>query len=297
MATDNSSVGCVDGGDDVPDQNLGSQESGQSVQWHTVAFSVGLAALASALVIGVGSFFALSNSGSGTPVVMLDGSAETVKTTSPTSKARPTSKATTKAKAPGQTSKAPAPGGGSNSPGGNSGGTPGGGSGNVPRGNSGGGAPILSGEGDQEGSADPVDDGIVEDDGNYDDGGDTGDDGGEDMPAAPSSDELLGTLNAMLDPGADQEFIESNLQSPSGAQTFRDTTAQMENYPGFGLEFVEEPYVDEDGVLVGNAKFVYAGNGEKPAQSFYWVVRDGRWVLSDVSVCDLANQARVSCSI
>ncbi|AWT27090.1 hypothetical protein Csp1_23400 [Corynebacterium provencense] len=264
-----------------------SKREGQAIQWPTVSLAVGLSALASALVIGVGSAVMIANADSDNPVVIADGSAVGAKTSSAKkSAAKTTSKsgaATTSRKAgAGSTTSANAQSGrGGTSAGvgqvftGGTGGTGGG---------DGGESEVFTG-GDGGEAAGSL---VESSDGAYEDSGE--------LPPIPSSQELLTTLEAMVAPGADQEFIESNLETPSGAQTFRDTTVQMENYPGFHLEFVDEPYV-EDGVLTGQAKFVYEGMGEKPPQDFYWVVRDGRWVLSDESVCTLAIQARVACTV
>lgn len=269
-----------------------SKKEGQAIQWPTVSLAVGLSALASALVIGVGSAVMIANADSDNPVVIADGSAVGAKTSSAKkSAANTTSKsgaATTSRKAAaGSTTSANAQSGrggtssgggqvftgGSGGTGGGEGGETGGGEGEVFTGGDGGGfadSPVDSGDGASE-------------------------DSGE-LPPVPSSDELLSTFYAMAAPDADQEFIESNLETPSGAQTIRDTSAQMQIYPEIHLVFVDEPYV-EDGVLVAHAKFVNEGVGEKPEQEFYWVARDGRWVLADESLCTIAVQARVACTV
>lgn len=251
------------------------EKQDRSVRWSTVALSVGLSALASAVVIGVWAAVMFANSND--PQVTLvqgDGTANTGVTSkkddnttvarkSPTTSAKPTS---TSAAGTGGSS---------------------GGSGNEPARINGGGVPA------------PVDD--ASDDSS---GGGGGNDGGvsaqsgddSSVPAQPSNAELKSQMETILAAGASDDTIASNLENPAGVQTIRDAGNQMRAFPIFRYEMVD-PVVVQGNTMTATIQMSMVGLGSKPPADLYYVAKNGRWVLTDESVCLIASQARVACTV
>jgi hypothetical protein len=263
-----------DGADnaDYDDANDGQQEkSGRSVAWPTVALSVGLSALASAVVIGVGAAVMIANTND--PQVTLvqgDGTTNAGVTSKKDDNTTTAQRATTSAK-PTSTSAAGAGSSGSGS------------SGSEPvRINGGGSAPI--------------DDASAGESGGDSDSGASARSGGADIPAQPSNSELKNQMETILAQGASDDTIAANLENPAGVQTIRDAGAAMRAVPIFRYEMVD-PVVVEGDQMTATIQMSMVGVGSKPPTDLYYVAKDGKWVLTDESVCLIASQARVSCTV
>lgn len=266
---------------DYDDANDEQQEkSGRSVAWPTVALSVGLSALASAVVIGVGAAVMVANNND--PQVTLvqgDGTTNTGVTSKKDDNTTVAQRATTSAK-PTSTSAAGS-------------GSTGSGNGSV-RLNGGGGALID----------DPSEDaGSDNSDGSGDSQGNGGNGGGisaqsvdADIPAQPSNAELKNQMQTILAQGASDDTIASNLANPNGVQTIKDAGAAMRAVPIFRYEMVDPVAVEGD-QMTATIQMSMVGLGSKPPADLYYVAKDGKWVLTDESVCLIASQARVSCKV
>lgn len=272
-------TGYDDAGFDNDEQR---EKNDRSVRWSTVALSVGLSALASAVVIGVGATVMFANAKD--PQVTLVQDAGTANTSGVTSKkdANTTTakKAPTTGAKPTSTAAAGSGSNGSNST-----------SGGPARINGGGGAPIDDPSVGGESS-----------DGNSDsgDGGNGGGisaqslDGG--VPAQPSNAELKTQMETILANGASDETIAANLENPAGVQSIRDAGAAMRAMPIFRYEMVD-PVVVEGNYMTATIQMSMVGLGSKPPADLFYVAKDGKWVLTDESVCLIASQARVACTV
>lgn len=257
--------------DDADDEQ--QEKSSRSVAWPTVALSVGLSALASAVIIGVGAAVMIANTND--PQVTLvqgDGTTNAGVTSKKDDNTTTAQRATTSAK-PTSTSAAGAGSSGSGS------------SGSEPvRINGGGSAPIddaSAGESESEGDSDS---------------GASARSGGADIPAQPSNSELKNQMETILAQGASDHTIAANLANPNGVQTIRDAGAAMRAVPIFRYEMVD-PVVIEGDQMTATIQMSMVGLGSKPPADLYYVAKDGRWVLTDESVCLIASQARVSCTV
>jgi hypothetical protein len=280
MARDNGSAAealdstdYTDGTDDTGDTG---RDGRSRVQWPTVAMSVGLSTLAAAVVIGVGSAVMIAHSDNGDPVVVRE-AADSVTThgkswptTSASASKKPSSPAKPSAGAKPDTKQDAA-------------------AGKSDHGSHGGG--VVT----------PVDDPST---GGGHDGGDAaargGDNGGDAgdtaVPPQPSAAELQNQLESMLAPGASDDQIAANLASPAGASSIKAAGAQMRAFPIFHFQ-VDEPITVDGDEMTATINMSMTGLGTKPPQNLYYQVRDGRWVLTDESVCLIAQQARVDCSV
>ena len=257
---------------DYDDANDEQQEkSGRSVAWPTVALSVGLSALASAVVIGVGAAVMVANNND--PQVTLvqgDGTMNTGVTSKKDDNTTVARRATTSAK-PTSTSAA---GAGST------------GSGDGPVRLNGGGGALID---------DPSEDGGSESTGG-DGGGISAQSVDADIPAQPSNAELKNQMQTILAQGASDDTIASNLANPNGVQTIKDAGAAMRAVPIFRYEMVDPVAVEGD-QMTATIQMSMVGLGSKPPADLYYVAKDGKWVLTDESVCLIASQARVSCTV
>lgn len=234
---------------DIDDQ----KDADRASRWATVALSVGLSTLASAVVIGVGAavMFANANDGQVT-VVQGDGTANAAGVTSKKdSNTTTATRATTAAKST-TTSSA-----------------------------SSGESVVVNGGGVPE----PVD---------TDDSSQS--DSSSDIPAQPSNAELKNQMETILAEGASDETIASNLENPAGVQTIRDAGVAMRAVPIFQYDMVDPVVVNGD-QMTATIQMKMIGIGEKPPADLYYVAKGGKWVLTDESVCLIAQQARVSCSV
>ena len=117
-----------------------------------------------------------------------------------------------------------------------------------------------------------------------------------DIPAQPSNSELKSQMETILAAGASDETIAANLANPAGVQTIRDAGDAMRAVPIFQYEMVDPVVVNGD-QMTATIQMSMVGLGSKPPTDLYYVAKDGRWVLTDESVCLIASQARVSCTV
>lgn len=271
---------------EYPDQD-GAEDRGRRIQWPTVALSVGLSTLAAAVVIGVGSAVMVANSDSGDPVV-IQGAGDSTSTTAkkwPTSSASASKKPSTSAKA---SASAKASGGATPNAENSSG-----------NGGHDGGAvtPVddpSAGGGDGAGAAGAA--GAGNGDGGSGAGVRAQDAGDSEVPPQPSAAELQNQLESILAAGAGDDQIASNLANPAGVQSIRDAGDQMRAFPIFGYS-VDEPITVDGDHMTATINMRMTGLGTKPPQDLYYEARDGKWVLTDESVCLIAQQARVTCTV
>ncbi|WP_066585446.1 hypothetical protein [Corynebacterium provencense] len=266
--------------EDPQEDRTGRSE--KSTRWATVALSVGLSSLASAVVIGVGAAVMFANADNGQVTVISGDAANAAGVTSKKGANSTTAKRTTSAAA--TTSRAAGAAGSAGGTGASSGST-----GGEPARINGGGVPApVDDTGSGDGSADTADAA----------GAEAGvfDDGASDIPPQPSNAELKSQLDSILAADASDDYIASNLEDPAGVQTIRDAGTQMRNYPIFRYEMVDPVVVNGD-QMTATIQMSMIGLGSKPPADLYYVARDGRWVLTNESVCLIAQQARVSCSV
>lgn len=266
---------------DYDDANDEQQEkSGRSVAWPTVALSVGLSALASAVVIGVGAAVMVANNND--PQVTLvqgDGTTNTGVTSKKDDNTTVAQRATTSAKP----TSASAAGLGST------------GSGNGSVRLNGGGGALIDDPSEDAGSDNS--DGSGDSQSNGDNGGGTSAQSVDaDIPAQPSNAELKNQMQTILAQGASDDTIASNLANPNGVQTIKDAGAAMRAVPIFRYEMVDPVAVEGD-QMTATIQMSMVGLGSKPPADLYYVAKDGKWVLTDESVCLIASQARVSCTV
>lgn len=249
---------------DDADYDEAQRKQDKTVRWSTVALSVGLSSLASAVIIGVGSAVMLANADTG-QVNIISGEGTSGVTSKKDANTTTAQKATNSAKA---TSTASA---------GSSSGEParinGGG---VP-------APVDTASG---GSAA----------GGSQNAGSQSDSGDSAIPAQPSNAELKAQMDSILAAGATDDYIASNLENPAGVQTIRDAGEAMRAVPIFQYEMVD-PVVVEGDKMTATIQMSMIGLGEKPPADLYYVAKNGKWVLTDESVCLIAQQARVTCTV
>ena len=79
-------------------------------------------------------------------------------------------------------------------------------------------------------------------------------------------------------------------------QTIKDAGAAMRAVPIFRYEMVDPVAVEGD-QMTATIQMSMVGLGSKPPADLYYVAKDGKWVLTDESVCLIASQARVSCTV
>jgi hypothetical protein len=103
-------------------------------------------------------------------------------------------------------------------------------------------------------------------------------------------------METILAQGASDDTIAANLENPAGVQTIRDAGAAMRAVPIFRYEMVD-PVVVEGDQMTATIQMSMVGVGSKPPTDLYYVAKDGKWVLTDESVCLIASQARVSCTV
>ena len=70
----------------------------------------------------------------------------------------------------------------------------------------------------------------------------------------------------------------------------------MRAVPIFRYEMVDPVAVEGD-QMTATIQMSMVGLGSKPPADLYYVAKDGKWVLTDESVCLIASQARVSCTV
>lgn len=255
----------------------GRPQNEKSTRWATVALSVGLSSLASAVVIGVGAAVMIANADNGqVTVISGDAAANAAGVTSKKGANSTTAKRTTSAAA--TTSRAAGAAGSAGGAGASSGST-----GGEPARINGGGVPAPVEDTGSGVDAAAAEAGVF-------------DDGASDIPPQPSNAELKSQLDSILAADASDDYIASNLEDPAGVQTIRDAGVQMRNYPIFRYEMVDPVVVDGD-QMTATIQMSMIGLGSKPPADLYYVARDGRWVLTNESVCLIAQQARVSCSV
>jgi hypothetical protein len=257
------------------------QDDRHRIQWPTVALSVGLSTLAAAVVIGVGSVVMVANSDSKDPVVVQEAadSATTHGKKWPTTSASASRKPSSSAKA--STGAKPDTKQDSSSGSGGRGGSGGHGGGVV--------TPI------DDPAAGGGDGGDVAARGGGD-GGAGGDSSDTSVPPQPSAGELQNQLESILADGTSDDQIASNLANPAGVGAIKDAGAQMRAFPIFHFQ-VDEPITVDGDQMTATINMSMTGLGTKPPQDLYYEVRDGRWVLTDESVCLIAQQARVTCTV
>ncbi|WP_297007635.1 hypothetical protein [uncultured Corynebacterium sp.] len=256
------------GYDDAGFDNDEQQErNDRSVRWSTVALSVGLSALASAVVIGVGAAVMFANaSDHQITYVQGEGTANSSGVTSKKDANTTTAQRSTSGAKPTSTTSA-----GSGS------------SGEPARINGAAGAPI---DDPSVGAGDSGNTGVAASARSSNAG----------VPAQPSNAELKNQMETILAQGASDETIAANLENPAGVQTIRDAGEAMRKIMIFRYEMVD-PVVVEGDHMTATIQMSMVGLGSKPPADLYYVAKDGRWVLTDESVCAIASQARVACSV
>lgn len=111
--------------------------------------------------------------------------------------------------------------------------------------------------------------------------------------AAPTSDELLGTLQVLVDPArpVDEKtvvVVDGDERRPN----LEAMTAAMANYP---VSFTVTDVQVEGDTATANVAIV-SPHGTAAPTAWTWENVDGTWKVSDESTCTLLGMARAGCS-
>lgn len=260
---------------DDGDQPQG-RSGGSAVHIPTVMMSVGLSALACALVLVVGAVVLVAvglpdrSAKADDSATVLDLSAGAGGGATPTAKAGSTRKTTSKRAAP-TTSRAAAPAqGGSGSRGGS--------------------APAPAAAGDDGGQAAPAPEQEAPAE-------DPGAEPAQQGTAQPSGDELDSAVHTAMDSGANRGERAATLEAGERGLGVLDAIDGVIKASGYGFTFkVLDPVRVDGDTAHATLQMSVAGNGSRN-QDLTWVWVDGRWKLSNGSVCALAGLALLPCSL
>jgi hypothetical protein len=111
--------------------------------------------------------------------------------------------------------------------------------------------------------------------------------------AAPTSDELLGTLQVLVDPARPvDEKTDVVVDGDERRPNLEAMTAAMANYP---VSFTVTDVQVEGDTATANVAIV-SPHGTAAPTAWTWENVDGTWKVSDESTCTLLGMARAGCS-